>query len=206
MSGLEELGMDAAVVESVEAQEVRGAFEPLDSGAYKAKVTELATFVTPKGATQLKVIVTPDSEPDRAVTIYQNIKKKDGSANEIGQAAFRHIIDAIGVPASDLNVKTEEIVAYGKKVEGKVVKGIDKKPMTAFIRSVFEEGAKFETYNEVEAWGRPDGTNAKGEDLVGPYKEKIEKQPILKRTFKGATSNESTQATATDGTKVDDLL
>ena len=207
MSALEELGLDSEVIESTEAQEVRGAFEPLVSGVYKAKVKELATFVTPKNATQLKVIVIPDSEPDREITIYQNIKKKDGSANEIGQATFRHIIDAMGVSASDLAVKTEKIKGYGKDVEAKVVQGISKKPITAFVRSVFEEGAKFETYNEIEAYGRADGTNSKGEDLVTAFKEKIEKTPVLKRTAKAQSGGgEATQATSADGTNVADLL
>ena len=208
MNNLEELGLDSTVIEAVEAQEVKGAFEPLASGVYKAKLKEVATFVTASGAGMLKVVVKPDSS-DQEVTVYQNIKKKDGSANEIGQATFRHILDATATDASSITVKTEEIVAYGKKVQGKVVKGLDTKPITAFVRSVFEEGAKFETYNEIEAYGRADGTNSKGEDLVATYKEKIEKQPILNRKAKASTGggNANTQATTTaDGGNVDDLL
>lgn len=206
MDVLDELGLDAQTIADSEAQIVKPAFEPLVSGVYKAKVKELATFVTAKGATQLKVVVKPDNE-DQDVTIYQNIKKKDKTPNEIGQATFRHVIDALQVEAGDLVVKTEEILAYGKKVKGKVVKGIDTKPITAFIRSVFEEGAKYETYNEIEAYGRGDGTNSKGEDLIANYKEKIEKNPILKRVAKGDNKNTNTEAVKTaDGGDVNDLL
>ncbi len=205
-TAIEEMGMDSIVVEKVETQEVKGAFEPLASGVYKGKVIELATFVTTKGATQLKVVFQPNGDHDE-VTIYQNVKKKNGEANEIGQATFRHVIDACGLSMADVTIKTQTIKGYAKDVEGKVVQGIKTKPITGFVRSVFEEGADFENYNEIEAWGRADGTNSKGEDLVAAYKEKIEKTPVLIRKKKaGGNASTKAETKSADGASVDDML
>lgn len=206
MSVLEELGLDSAVVDAAEAQSVRPAFEALASDVYKGKVKELATFVTEKGATQLKVVADIDGS-DNDITVYQNIKKKDGSANEIGQATFRHILDALQKTAADLTVASENIKAYGKDVPGKVVKGINTIPVTFFVRAIFEEGAKYENYNEIEAYGRADGTNGKGEDLVTVFKEKVAKNPIIKRVAQAASGNAGSQATTTaSGVDVNSML
>lgn len=203
---LNELGLDTAAYDKAEAQEVKPAFEALPSDAYKGKVKQLATFTTEKGAGMLIAIVAVDGQ-DRDITVYQNVKKKDGSANEIGTATFKHIVESTNTPMSELSVKVEEITAYGKKVQGKVVQGIAGKPMMALVRQVFEEGAKFESYNEIEAYAKPDGTNSKGEDLVATFKEKVEKTPILNRKAKeGTASGAATATKAADGTNVDNLL
>lgn len=199
----EELGLDKSTYEEAGAQEVRGAFEVLPSGAYKAEVKELATFTTESGAGMMKAeIYIPDA--DRTITVYQNVKKKNGEANAIGTATFKHIIQATNVDTSTLKTATEKIKAYGKEVEAKVVKGLAGKPFTALVRAVHEDGAKFEDYNEIEAYARIDGTNAAGEDLVAPFNEKIAKTPVLNRKSKdGGTSggNASTQAATTGEAK-----
>ena len=208
---LEALGLDAAVIDKAEAQEVRPAFKALPSEVYDAKIKELATFTSSKGAGMLKVVVNITDQEDTDITIYQNVKKKDGSANEIGQATFRHILDACNKTSADIAVKAEEITAYGKKVPGNVVKGLDKIPFKACVRQIFTEGSKYEDSNEIDAYLRADGTNAKGENLVDTFKEKIAKNPILKRVEKGqgagGSSGGNTSATQTsDGKAVDEML
>lgn len=207
MDNLELLGLDSNVVAAAETQSIRPAFEALPAGVYKAKVTELATFVTANGATQLKVTVKTEGDPEQEITIYQNVKKKDGSANEIGQATFRHILDATNKDQSQINVAKEKIKAYGKEVDGNVVKGLSDILITVFVRAIFEEGAKYENYNEIEAYGRADGTNGKGENLVDAFKEKISKIPVIKRTAKPQGGNSGSQATTTaSGADVNSML
>jgi len=205
---LEALGLDADVLNAAEAQDVRPAFKALPSGVYDAKIKELATFTSSKGAGMLKIVVEIPSEKDSDLTLYQNIKKKDGSANEIGQGTFKHILDACNKSTSDIAVKVEQIKAYAKNVDGNVVKGLDNSPIKVCVRQIFEEGANYEEYNEVEAYLRADGTNVKGENLVDKYLEKIEKTPILKRTAKaGSGGSSSTAAVVTaDGKSVDEML
>ena len=204
----DELGLDQEVYNKAEEQTVREAFEVLPSGAYKAEIKELATFTTENGAGMLKAIVVIPEKDNREITIYQNTKKKDGSPNEIGTATFKHIIQATNVDSSTLSTKTETIKAYGKDVEGKVVKGLNGKPFLALVRAVHEEGAKFEDYNEIEAYARVDGTNAKSEDILTTFNEKIEKTPILNRKAKNPQANSSDTQAATSGTakNVADML
>jgi hypothetical protein len=200
------MGVSETTINNVEVQTIKEGFKPLDSGVYKGNVTEFATFTSSGGAGMLKVTFTPSDANATPVTIYQNIKKKDGSDNEIGQATFRHVLDAAGKTLPELNVVNEEIEAYGKKVQGVVAKGMENIVVTAFIRNVFEEGAKFDKYNEVEAWGRADGTNSKGEDMVAKFKEKIEKAPVLIRKAKntgGAAQSTAASAAAAD---IDSML
>ena len=196
----EELGLDASTYNDAEEQTVRPAFQVLESGAYKAEVTQLATFTTESGAGMLICTVKIPTE-DRDITIYQNTKKKDGSPNEIGTATFKHIIQATNVESTALTTKKEEITAYGKKVEGTVVKGLSGKPFMALIRHVHEEGARFADSNEIEAWAKADGTNSKGEDLLSTFNEKIEKTPILERKAKeggSAATKAETSGTTKD--------
>ena len=204
----DELGLDQETYNKAEDQTVREGFEVLPSGAYKAEIKELATFTTEKGAKMMKAVIVIPSEDKREITVYQNTQKIDGSPNEIGTATFKHIIQATNVDSANLSVKAETIKAYGKDVEGKVVKGLNGKPFLALVRAVHEEGAKFENYNEVEAYTKVDGTNAKGEDILTIFKEKIEKTPILNRKAKNPqTSSSNTQAEASGTAKnVADML
>ena len=198
----EQLGLDKSTYEEAEEQTVRPAFEVLPSAAYKAEIKLLATFTTDSGAGMLICTIGIPSE-DRDITIYQNTKKKDGTANDIGTATFKHIIQATNVDSSALTVKKEEITAYGKKVEGSVVKGVAGKPLMALVRHVHEEGSKFENSNEVEAWAKADGTNSKGEDLIATFNEKIEKSPILERKAKAGSGGNAATKAESSGTSKD---
>ncbi len=199
----DELGLDKKVFEEAEAETVSN-FEVLPSGVYGASIKSLFTFTSEKGAGMMQAVIHITSE-DRDITVYQNVKKKDGSANEIGTRTFKSIISASNADMAELSTKTEKVKAYGKEVDGKVVKGLDGKKIAALVRAVHEEGAKFEDYNEMQ-YARADGTNAKGEDLLEAFKVKIEKTPVLERKAKGGTTDTSTQATTASGKAVADLL
>jgi hypothetical protein len=198
----DELELDAATYSEAEEQTVRPAFEVLPSGAYKAEIKQLATFTTDSGAGMLYCKIYIPSE-DRDIEIYQNTKKKDGTPNKIGTATFKHIIQAVNVDSNDLTTKKEEITAYGKKVQGTVVKGLSGKPFLALVRAVFEEGSKYENYNEVEAWARVDGTNSKSEDIKTVFLEKISKNPVLQRKAKQQSGGNASTKADVSGTSKD---
>ena len=200
----DELGLDEKVYTEAEAETVSN-FEVLPSAAYGATIKQLATFTSTKGAGMLIAIIHITSE-DRDITVYQNTKKKDGSANEIGTRTFKSIIASANVEMSDLSTKVEKIKAYGKEVEGKVVKGLADKKITALVRAVFEEGADFENKNEIEAYVKVDGTNSKGEDLLDAFKTKIEKNPIKIKKTKAKDGDASTQAKTQSGAAIADVL
>ena len=205
---LSSLGLDAATVAATKEQTVGAGFEVIDSGAYKATVKELFTFKSSGGALMMKITTHLEKE-DKDIEEYQTVVNKDGKPNEIGQATFRHIMDA-ACPADQgsLSNKIEKVLAYKKEVDGTVVKGLDGKPFIALIRAVHEEGAGFSDYNIVEAFARVDGTNSKGEDLLETFKTKIEKTPVMQRKAKGGNtaSAATTGATTASGKSVADML
>lgn len=184
---LSAVGVNEEAFKEAESQEV-STFEIIPSGAYKANVTSLFTFDTEKGAKQLKVVVKL-KENDKELTTFQNIVKKDGNPNAIGVATFKHIIEAFGTQSEKLTEAKENVVGYKDKVDAAVVKGMESIDIIVLVRAVHEEGAEFEDSNEIEGYLKIDGTNAKGEDMVKPYLEKIEKTPVKQKKAKGAKTN-----------------
>ena len=206
-NNFEALGIDKAVYDEAEAQEVSEGYKPLPSGVYKSKIKELAIFNTDKGAGMLKVTVSPVN-PDESltdVTVYQNIKKKDGSANEIGTRTLKNVLEALNTSLDQVAVQNAEIVGYAKNVQAKVISGIQNTMFLACIRQVHEEGAKYSDYNEIAAYAKADGTNAKGENIIDAFKAKIEKNPILERKAKNTQSSSAGTVTA-NTEKLKDLL
>jgi len=176
-----------------EAQGV-STFSLLKSGAYKATVKELATFVTEKGAKQLKIVVNVTSE-DHDITIYQNITKKDGEPNVIGTATFKHVLDALG--EEGLSVVEAKIKGYAKEVDAQCIQGMSSKPIIVLVREVHQPGEKLEEVNEIDGYLEADGTNAKNENMVDAYVEKITKTPILERKVKAGSASTSAGGTTT---------
>ena len=186
---LAKAGVDQEVFNKSEAQSV-STFELIPSGAYKANVTELITFKTEKGATQLKVVVKL-KDSGKELKEFQNLNKKDGTPNEIGTATFRHILDAFGPAVDNLTTAEEEVVGYKEKVKASVVKGTENIDIIVLVREVHQDGADFEDTNEIEGFLRIDGTNAKGEELVSKFMEKIEEKPVRIKKSKGGSSSKS---------------
>ena len=201
------MGLDAKTIEETGAQEIREGGAPVESGAYKSTIKELATFKSSGGALMLKVTVHLDKE-DKDMDEYQTVVNKDGKPNPIGQAMFKHILDAALPTGQDgLTNKAEKILAYKKEVDATIVKGLDGKPLIALVRQVHEEGAKYSDYSIVEGFARVDGTNSKGEDILTPFKAKIEKAPVMQRKAKGGAAAAATQGTTTaSGQSVADML
>jgi len=190
---LNSMGLESHIKEFEEA-EAQGVstFTVLPSGVYRATVKELATFVTEKGATQLKVIVSIKPE-NQEITSYQNITKKDGNPNPIGTSVFKHILDALG--EEGLTAKSGKIKGYAKEVDANCIMGMSNKPIMVLIRQVKEPGAQYEDSNEIDGYLRADGTNSKNENLVDDYIEKITKTPILIRKTKDKASSSSAGGT-----------
>ncbi len=206
---LADLGMDKDTVSNAEAESIHEGFQPVDSGAYKAEIKEIATFKSGTGATMMKV-VTLLSKDKKEITEYHNTVKKDGSPNKIGQEVFTHLMDAVlGEDKSGASVKKEKITAYAKETEASVIKGLAGKPFIAMVMSVHEEGAKYDTYNIVQSFANASGQNIKGEDLVEKFKEKILEKPILERKAKagagGASAATAGTTTATAASIADQL-
>jgi len=191
---LNELGLDTQAFNEAEAQEVGSGFKVLESGVYVANINLLCTFMTKNGAKMMMAKIIIPSEDDREITVYQNITKKNGEPNTIGTATFKHILDATGLDLSTLSTADEKLKTYGYESDCKVVKGIAKANIKVCVRQVFEEGAEYEDYNEIEAYLLSDGTNSKGENIEDAFKEKIAKTPVLKRKAKEVTKKEEPKA------------
>jgi len=202
---LNSMGLDThtKTFDEAEAQGV-STFSLLKSGAYKATVKELATFVTEKGAKQLKIIVNITSE-DHDITVYQNITKKDGNPNVIGTATFKHVLDALG--EEGLSVVEAKIKGYAKEVDAQCIQGMSSKPIIVLVREVHQPGEKFEEVNEIDGYLKADGTNAKNENMVDAYVEKITKTPILERKVKAGSASASAGGTTDTSSKaIDELI
>jgi hypothetical protein len=202
----EDFGIDEKAFNEAEAETVAPAFEVLPSGVYAATIEELATFKSKKGAGMMKATIHITSE-DRTIEVYQNLKKLDGSANEIGTRTFKSIIAASGVDMDEISKQAGKIKAYGAETDASIVKGIKGKKIAACVRAVFQEGEKFENTNEIEAFAKPDGTNANGEDIIEAFKARIEKTPVkTKKAKEQSGGNKSTEAKTQSGESVADLL
>ena len=199
MSLYEELGLDVETMSNVEEQSIGGSFEVLPSGVYKATIKELGTFTTQNGAGMFKAVINL-TESDRDITVYQNTIKKNGEPNAIGSATFKYILQATGASMSELSTTTKKLKTYSYESDVKVVQGIANKPILALVRSVFEEGADFETYNEIEGYAKLAGD----EELVEKFEAKIVKTPVLNRKPK-AKAAPAAKPTATTS-EIDDLI
>ena len=200
-------GITEEVYKEAEVDSVNPGFKPYPSGAYKGTIKEIARFNTASGAGMLKIVFEPAGDPLATnVEVYQNITKKDKSPNEIGTATLKHVLDALGTSIDKVTIAEEDIIAYGKGVKAHVIKGLDKVPMIACVREVYEEGARFPKSNEIEHYAKEDGTNAKGEDIVTKFKEKIAENPVLIRKPKENTSTGSTAAASADRASIAAML
>jgi len=184
-------------LENAEAQEIRTGSGVWESGAYDVIFTEFFLFKSKSGAGMLKCTIADKN--DKELTVYVNIKKKDGSDNEIGARFIKGALDAVGV---DINAaKVETIVAdyYGEKdKEVNSISDVLKKPLKACVRQVHTEGTEYENSNEIEAFLDKQGRNTKGEDQLEAFQTKIEKQPILERKAKGNGTASNSGAPAPD--------
>jgi len=205
MNVLNDLGINKEQWEEVAPIEVNEGYKPLESGVYNATVKEVAYYTTDNGAVQLKIVLTVPELLDHELTQYQNIKKRNGEVNEIGERWFKGLFDATNTDINDTIVEEGEFEAYGSKKKGKIIRGLTGKPLKALVRAVHEEGAKFPDYNEF-TFARIDGTNGKGEDIVSKFKETIEKVPVLQRTAKNQQGGSQKEVKTSSGQDVKDLL
>jgi len=170
-----DLGFDLNAVEETSISE----FKLLDSGVYTAEVKECFIFKTNSGAEMLKIAVEVE---EVEIKMYQNIKKKNGEPNEIGVGRLKNLLVSCQIEQPQL--KLVKTAGYKDEVEGKRIVNVIGKKVKTCIRKVIEEGAEYPEYNEIELFCKPDGTNSKGENVEEIFKNKIEKNPVLKRKAK----------------------
>jgi len=199
------LGLDKAKVESVEVASIREGFEVLKSGIYKGTLKTLGLFSTDtENVLQCKMVAEINvngEEKPREISKYFNFRynKKDSDEvviNDIGLKDLTGALNATGVELTD-DTKTAIITEKCYATDRDLTSFVDAlgKPVSFFVREVFEEGATYEKYNEIEGVFKPDGTNANGEDQSETFNTKIEKTPVLNRKPKaGATTNTSKEA------------
>lgn len=199
------LGMDETEFEKIEEEKPSGSGAVLDSGVYKAKIKEIGQFKGEKGGVQIKIAVTLDEFLDHEVSKYPVIVTKDGVKSEWGPREVKHVISAANIDPTTVTQVQGKMKAYNKEVDAILLKGVEGKPLKIALRKVHDPEGKYEWYNEIEHFMRVDGTNAKGEDLEGPFLKKIEKNPILERKSKKTNTADTTVKTA-NGTDIASLI
>jgi hypothetical protein len=189
------LGINGVDANEVEAQTVSEGGFIWDSGAYDVVVKEAVKFMSSGGAGMFKLVVADKDE--RELTIYTNIVKKSGEANEFGTRDLVGLIDAVG--CKDLGVKPVISNCYGKEVDAQLCTGLVNKKFKALVRLVEDQSNdKYPLQNEIQGYATTEGHNKKGEDIVEAYMKKIAKTPVMVRKAKGGSKPSSTNATPVD--------
>ena len=173
----------AETLANAEAQEIRTGAGVWESGVYDVVFTEFFLFKSKHGAGMLKCTI--QDQDENTFTTYVNVKKKDGTDNDIGARFVKGALDAVGVDMNSATIK--QIVGDYYAEKNQDVNSVDSvlnKPLKACVRQVHTEGAEYENSNEIEAFLDKQGKNGKGEDQLEAFAAKIEKQPILERKAK----------------------
>ncbi len=205
-SALETLGLTQEQVAKVEVASIREGFETLPSGIYEGNIVTVGTFTTDSGAIQFKIVVRIKDEKARdgyrELTKYGNFRKKDGSVNEFGQRDIIGALEATKMDLAEIKTQTIKEKCYATERDFNNFIGVNKAPVTIFVRQVLEEGAQYEDQNEIEGIFDIEGKNSKGEDQTEAFMKKIEKTPVLKRKAKNNNTATATNKPATGASKV----
>jgi len=199
---LDVLNISKEEISNVEVAEIREGKEILDSGIYKGTI-ELYLFKT-KETSDVKMLKTKATiiidESEHILETYTNIIKKDGKSNEYGLRDLVGYLAAVGVDINEIETTLVEEKCYGSKKECNQI-NLPKKQVTVFVRKVFEEGADYPDYNEIEGIFDENGNNAKGEDQIETFNAKIEKMPVLKKKAKTKESSSYNKSIAKEPSK-----
>ena len=206
MNGFDFLGVTPDQYKEIETKEPGEGQQVLDSGVYDAKVKEVAKYKNDKGGVQGKITVELPQYLGHEITKYVTFVKNDGTEIDWGKSELKQLLDSIGADPSELNVVEGETKAYGQNRKAAILKGIEGRPLKVAVRKVHQPGSNYEWFNEIEFFMRPDGTNAKGENVAERFLKKIEKTPVLERKPRNTTGSTTATVTTSSGTNVADLI
>jgi hypothetical protein len=188
------LGLTQEQAAKTEVASISEGFKPLPSGIYNGNIVQIGTFKTDSGATQFKIVV--KVKDGRELTKYGNYLKKDGSINEYGQRDVMGALNATKIDLSTIQAQTIKTKCYGKEKDFNNFIGLEKAPVSVFVREVFEEGSQYEEQNEIEGIFDEDCKNSNGEDQSEKFTQKIEKKPVLRRKAKAQSGGSAKTAAA----------
>ena len=185
-------------ITQAEAAEVSEGFKPLQSGAYKSIITKFGVYRNrfDNDSMYVEVLINEDGK-EITLSVDRGLTLKDGSQNNGTLSMMHEIFSACGVSPDTVQPATDTAKTFGQEVQLEAFKECYNKEVAAFVRETFEEGARYERGNIIEAIFNVDGKNSDGVDQLSKFKEKIEKQPILvkKSKEKASTGTAGTPAT-----------
>jgi len=208
MEAFDVLGISEEQYNAAEAVSMAPEYKPVPSGAYKATIKSMETYLTDKKAKMLRITVHLENE-NRDIEDYINLVKseeKNNEPNELGQKQFKGLMAALNMSPKELQAKNGKFKVYGKEVEGHELTGFAGKQLIALVRQTYEEGSQYPDGNEIEGYLKIDGTDAKGENKLAEFKEKIERNPIKKKKARGGAQAKKSTTTTSSGSNLDDLL
>jgi len=185
-------------ISQAEAAEVSEGFKPLQSGAYKAVITKFGVYKNrfDNDSMYVEVAINEDGK-ETVLSVDRGLTLKDGTPNNGTLSMMHEIFSACGVSPETVQPATDTAKTFGQEVQLEAFKECYNKEVAAFVRETFEEGAKYERGNMIEAIFKIDGTNSDGVDQLAKFKAKIEKQPILVKKSKAKSATGTAGAPAT---------
>jgi len=184
---LDQLGIDQAEYNSIEAQKATGGgSSALTPGVYDVAVEKAFVRKADSGASMLELeFSTSDGE---VFGISVCIKKKNGDVNAPGIADMKHFLDATGV--ADTSGKEGQVKWKDSNITALCMPQLTGSRMKLGIRN--EDNGEYGMKNIVSAYMNKDGKNGAGESIVDEVSEKIEKNPIKVPKKKPATAAATT--------------
>lgn len=196
MSILEAIGTTAETFAEAKGSAATAAFEPLQSGAYKATIKSVMVYKNQFGGTQMKYIVNL-TDSDRDMEFRQDIgatlkPESEGVAGapNLGYASrLKQFCFAAGVELDSLTMAptSSKHKIFGKDTDVTLVQGMTGKTVLALVRlsddTAKAEGESYKLSNDLEGVCAVNGIDASGEDAQATFLAKVEKAPVFK--FKG---------------------
>ena len=167
--------------------------------AYKVEIKELAVFETERKARMVKIEMF-DPETEKTLTEYINTsyinkESKEVTENKGGASIFKALLSAIALEPAQAQIEEKEIDAYGKKVNGQVIKNAEGRTCYALVREVEDpNNEKYPSSNQVEGFADVEKQIGGSTEPVEKWLAKIEKAPVLTKKSKGGNKTTTPKA------------
>jgi len=186
---LDTLGISVGTFKEVNIEPSTGGFL-LESGMYKVEIKELAVFETERKARMVKIeMFDPETEKtftEYINTSYINKESKEVTENKGGASIFKALLSAIALEPAQAQIEEKEIDAYGKKVNGQVIKNAEGRTCYALVREVEDpNNEKYPSSNQVEGFADVEKQIGGSTEPVEKWLAKIEKAPVKILKSKG---------------------